>query len=97
MLSLGHGVAVGRDQSRNADAACRPARRDRSIKVEAQLARNIGSDRLATSPEGPGSVWVTDITERPTHEGRFSCCDVLDTYSRRVVRWPIGASPATAL
>jgi putative transposase len=30
-------------------------------------------------------LWVTDITEHPTREGKVYCCVVLDAWSRRVV------------
>jgi len=46
---------------------------------------------------GPNQLWVTDITEHPTREGKIYCCAVLDTYSRRVVGWSIDASPTAAL
>ena len=32
-------------------------------------------------------LWVTDITEHPTREGKVYCCCVLDTCSRRIVGW----------
>jgi putative transposase len=34
-------------------------------------------------------LWVTDITEHPTREGKVYCCCVLDTFSRRIVGWSI--------
>ncbi|WP_084796250.1 IS3 family transposase [Pseudonocardia asaccharolytica] len=40
---------------------------------------------------GPNQLWVTDITEHPTREGKLYCCVVLDAYSRRVVGWAIDA------
>jgi len=43
------------------------------------------------------ALWVTDITEHPTREGKVYCAVVLDTYSRRVVGWSIDASPTAAL
>ena len=46
---------------------------------------------------GPNQLWVTDITEHPTREGKIYCCVVLDTYSRRVVGWSIDSSPTAAL
>jgi putative transposase len=46
---------------------------------------------------GPNQLWVTDITEHPTREGKVYCCVVLDTFSRRVVGWSIDASPTAAL
>jgi transposase InsO family protein len=39
--------------------------------------------------DGPNQLWVTDITEHPTREGKLYCCVVLDAYSRRVVGWAI--------
>jgi transposase InsO family protein len=46
---------------------------------------------------GPNELWVTDITEHPTREGRLYCCCVLDTFSRRIVGWSIDSSPDTRL
>jgi putative transposase len=34
-------------------------------------------------------LWVTDITEHPTREGKVYCCCALDTCSRRIVGWSI--------
>ncbi|MGW4516217.1 IS3 family transposase [Streptomyces sp. NPDC004393] len=42
-------------------------------------------------------LWVIDITEHPTMEGKEYCAVVLDTFSRRVVGWSIDASPTAAL
>ncbi|MBA2313339.1 MAG: DDE-type integrase/transposase/recombinase [Actinobacteria bacterium] len=46
---------------------------------------------------GRDQLWVTDITEHPTREGRLYCCVVLDVFSRRVVGQSIDTSPTTAL
>jgi transposase InsO family protein len=35
--------------------------------------------------DGPNRLWVTDITEHPTREGKVYCCVVIDVFSRRVV------------
>jgi len=37
----------------------------------------------------PNELWLTDITEHPTREGKVYCCVVLDLFSRRVVGWAI--------
>ena len=42
--------------------------------------------------EAPDQLWVTDITEHPTREGKVYCAVVLDAYSRRVVGWSIDSS-----
>jgi transposase InsO family protein len=46
---------------------------------------------------GPDQLWVTDITEHPTREGKVYCCVVLDVFSRRVVGWAIDSHQATPL
>ena len=47
--------------------------------------------------EGRDQLWVTDITEHPTREGKVYCAVVLDTFSRRVVGWSIDSHPTAAL
>jgi putative transposase len=42
-------------------------------------------------------LWVTDITEHRTREGKVYCAVVLDAWSRRVVGWSIDSTPSTAL
>jgi transposase InsO family protein len=37
----------------------------------------------------PNELWVTDITEHPTREGKVYCCAVLDAFSRRIIGWSI--------
>jgi putative transposase len=37
----------------------------------------------------PNALWLTDITEHPTREGKVYCCAVLDLFSRKVVGWAI--------
>ena len=39
--------------------------------------------------DGPDRLWLTDITEHPTREGKVYCAAVLDVYSRRIVGWSI--------
>jgi putative transposase len=40
-------------------------------------------------PDEPNQLWVMDITEHPTDEGKVYLAAVLDAYSRRVVGWSI--------
>jgi transposase InsO family protein len=47
--------------------------------------------------EGPNQLWMTDITEHPTREGKLYCCAVLDAWSRRVVGWSIDRRPTAAM
>jgi putative transposase len=47
--------------------------------------------------DNPDELWVTDVTEHPTREGKVYCAVVLDAWSRRVIGWSIDGSPTTAL
>jgi transposase InsO family protein len=47
--------------------------------------------------DAPNQLWVTDITEHPTREGKVYCCVVLDAHSRRVVGWSIDTHQASSL
>ena len=49
------------------------------------------------SRDEPDRLWVTDITEHPTREGKVYCAVVLDTYSRKVVGWSIDSNQETSL
>jgi transposase InsO family protein len=37
----------------------------------------------------PDAVWVTDITEHPTAEGKLYCCAIKDLFSNRIVGYSI--------
>jgi putative transposase len=39
--------------------------------------------------EGPDRVWLTDITEHPTGEGKLYCCAIKDVFSNRIVGYSI--------
>ena len=45
----------------------------------------------------PNELWVTDITEHPTREGKVYCCAVLDTFSRKIVGWSIDTAADSRL
>jgi len=47
--------------------------------------------------DGPNQLWMTDITEHPTREGKLYCCVVLDAWSRKVVGWSIDRRPTAAM
>jgi putative transposase len=40
---------------------------------------------------GPNQLWVTDITEHPTDEGKLYCAAVMDVFARRIVGWSMAA------
>ena len=59
------------------------------------VAKDLVERNFARS--GPNQLWVTDIAEHPTREGKVYSAVVLDAYSRRVVGWSIDAAPTAAL
>ena len=98
-LTLGHGIAVGRQAiellMRRANlqgVSGRP--RERRVPPVATAADLV--DRQFSRSQ-PDELWVTDITEHPTREGKVYCAVVLDVFSRRVVGWSIDAAPTAIL
>jgi transposase InsO family protein len=98
-LQLGHGLVVahGTVELLMARAGLRGItgrpkwRRARPDLISADLVdRRFARER-------PDELWVTDITEHPTREGKVYCAVVLDVCSRRVVGWSIDSSPTAAL
>ena len=47
--------------------------------------------------DAPNRLWLTDITEHPTREGKVYLAAVLDVYGRRVVGWSIADHLRTEL
>jgi transposase InsO family protein len=98
-LRLGHRIVVGHNavallmrRAGLTGATGRPKwRHAKPDQVAADLV-----DRNFTRTE-PNQLWVTDITEHPTREGKVYCAVVLDSFSRRVVGWSIDAAPTAAL
>ncbi len=98
-LTLGHGLVVGRCavellMSRAGIAGLSGRPRYRRVPHLA-TAEDLVDRRFHR--EQPDRLWVTDITEHPTREGKVYCAVVLDVFSRRVVGWSIDASPTAAL
>jgi putative transposase len=99
-LTLGRGIRVGYHAvellMRRAGlqgVTGRPKFR-RGLRPEA-TARDLVHRQFARP--GRDQLWVTDITEHPTREGKLYCAVVLDACSRRVVGWSIDATPTAAL
>ena len=98
-LMLGQGVHVGHQaverlmqQAGIQGLSGRPKYR----KTAPQIAATDRVGRQFTR-EQPDQLWVTDITEHPTREGKVDCAVVLDVFARRVVGWSIDAAPTAAL
>jgi transposase InsO family protein len=64
-----------------------------------RLAQVVSLDLVRRSfrRDRPNELWMTDITEHPTREGKLYCCVVLDAFSRRVVGWAIDSTQTTLL
>lgn len=98
-LRLGRGIIVGHNLiariMRDEGLAGLPARKRFRRPGDSVTAIDL-VDRCFARDE-PDRLWVTDITEHRTREGKLYCAVVLDTFSRRVVGWSIDASPTSAL
>ncbi|RNL49460.1 IS3 family transposase [Arthrobacter oryzae] len=60
-------------------------------RVDADLVK-----RLFTT-DGPNRLWLTDVTEHPTREGKVYCCVVLDCFARTAVGRSFSTINDTAL
>jgi putative transposase len=49
------------------------------------------------SASEPDELWLTDITEHPTAEGKLYCCCVKDCFSNRIVGYALGDRMTAAL
>ena len=98
-LVLGRGIRVGHNAvamlMQRACIAGRSGARKRWGLSRAATADDL-VDRMFVR-ERPNQLWVTDITEHPTREGKVYCAVVLDAFSRRVVGWSIAHNPTAAL
>jgi putative transposase len=98
-LRLGMGIMVSRKTvaklMRAAGLAGLPRRQTRkNPKVEVTSADLVNRDFLRSQPN---LLWVCDITEHPTREGKVYCCAILDAFSRKIVGWSIDYTQTTTL
>jgi putative transposase len=99
-LTLGHGITVGTEAvwllMRKAGLQGISGRpRYRRIPNHQPTAGDLVERDFAR--DQPDRLWVTDITEHPTREGKVYCAAVLDVFSRRIVGWSIDSTPTAAL
>jgi transposase InsO family protein len=98
-LTLGRGIIVGHNTvgllMRRAGIPGLPAFHRPRWRHETPTAEDLVDRRFSRTE--PDRLWVTDITEHPTREGKLYCAVVLDTFSRKVVGWSIDSSPNAAL
>jgi transposase InsO family protein len=72
-----------------------PKRKRRGPQTDGAAASDLVARQFTR--DAPNQLWLTDITEHPTREGKLYCCAVLDAHSRRVVGWSIDTRQATSL
>jgi transposase InsO family protein len=98
-LTLGRGIPVSHGAvellMQRAGLKGLPGNRRRRPRPEVPMAGDLVKREFARTDRD--QLWVTDITEHPTREGKMYCAVVLDTYSRRVVGWSIDATQTAAL
>lgn len=99
-LHYGHGINVGHNQVSlimgRLGIRGLPTRR---LPRGAKLGKGSSLDlvRRNFTAVAPDRLWMTDITEHPTREGKIYCCAVLDAFSRMVVGWAIDSSQTALL
>jgi putative transposase len=91
-LRYGRGIHVGKGQvhllMRRLGIYGLPKRRlPRGARVGKPSSLDLVRRRFKA--DGPDRLWMTDITEHPTREGKIYCCAVIDAFSRMVVGWSI--------
>jgi transposase InsO family protein len=97
---MGYGITVGQNavamlMQRAGLMGLPGARRPHRRLIPTDTAADL-VDRKFTRTEAD-RLWVTDITEHRTREGKVYCAVVLDVFSRRVVGWSIDSSPKSSL
>jgi putative transposase len=92
-LMLGLGETVNRKRverlMRQAGLQGVYRRRGRRNLVNAATEEDLVQRRFDVA--APDRLWLTDITEHPTNEGKLYCAAVMDAYSRRIIGWSIDA------
>lgn len=99
-LRYGLGITVGHNQveliMRRLGIRGLPTRKlPRGAKTA--KARSLDLVRRNFTAAAPDRLWMTDITEHPTREGKVYCCVVLDAFSRMVVGWAIDTNQTALL
>lgn len=93
-LKLGENIQVGRKRverlMRNAGIeGVYRRRRNGCTRRDPEATPSDDLVKRRFHPTGPDRLWVADITEHRTREGKVFCAVVIDAWSRRVVGWSI--------
>ena len=89
------GTQRGGDADASAELKGLPGSRRRRPRHDTPTATDLVDRQFAR--DAPNQLWVTDITEHPTREGKVYCAVVLDAHSRTVVGWSIDSNQTATL
>jgi len=81
---MGFFSAFGRRRGRNGKRPGPPVHDDLCAVIDEQ-----GRVRHAFTAGAPNELWLADITEHPTGEGKLYLCAVKDAYSNRIIGYSI--------
>nr|WP_233616090.1 IS3 family transposase [Actinomadura harenae] len=98
-LTLGRGEVVNhkRVERLMREAGIQGIHRRRGRKNLVNAATEEDLVKRAFTVDAPDVLWVTDITEHPTREGKLYCAAILDCFSRRIIGHSIGPRQNTEL
>jgi putative transposase len=98
-LTLGLGVPVNHKRVRRLmrDAGLQGLYRRRGRRGPTGPATEDDLVNRQFTVTAPDRLWLTDITEHPTKEGKVYCAAVMDSYSRRIIGWSIAEHMRTDL
>jgi putative transposase len=98
-LTLGRGEQVNRKRVERLmrEAGIQGIYRRKGRKNLVNAATEDDLVKRAFGTEAPDVLWVTDITEHPTGEGKLYCAAILDCFSRRIIGHSIGPRQTTEL
>jgi putative transposase len=98
-LTLGRGLAVNHKRvarlMREAGIQGLDRRRYRRGSSDPAIEEDLVKRNFTV--EAIDLLWLTDITEHPTREGKLYCAAVMDAYSRRIIGWSIAHHMRTEL
>jgi putative transposase len=72
-------------------------KRRRAKKIRAGAPAHDDLVRREFTAPGPNQVWLSDLTEHPTTEGKLYLCAIKDVWSRRIVGYSINERMESAI
>lgn len=86
--------SYGTKRSRNGKRPGPPVHDDLLARTDS---RGVIRHEFTTVATGMNQVWVTDITEHPTREGKLYFCAVKDVFSNRIIGYAAASHMSTSL